>query len=263
MVLLGLTSTFAAFDLMMTLNHHWFSTIYGVCFWAGSIRASLSVCVLTVLAFHVAGYLRNTVTREHFHDMGKLMFGFTVFWAYVNFAQYFLIWYGNIPEETQWYIHRRHEDWYLMTILLPICHFAIPFFFLLPRSNKRNPLAIGLAATWILFFHGYDLYFQIMPESLKASVGDLPKEGWVESLSWVTFASVLFFIGVIVSTTLFGLRQAPLIPIRDPRVWESVNWENDEYGDVQHRSWPAAVWSVFFDLFFGWVKALLELLKRR
>src|SRR5262249_48855234 len=104
--LLGVTATFFAFDIIMSLQYSWFSTIFWVSFWTGSFRGSLATCVLIVLALHRAGYLRNTITVEHLHDIAKLMFGFTVFWAYIAFSQYFLIWYGNMPEETQYYMLR-------------------------------------------------------------------------------------------------------------------------------------------------------------
>src|SRR5204862_4373544 len=93
--LLGLTATFFAFDLVMSLQYSWFSTIFGVYFWAGGIRGSLALGVLIVLALRASGQLRNTITIEHLHDVAKILFGFTVFWAYIAFAQYFLIWYGN------------------------------------------------------------------------------------------------------------------------------------------------------------------------
>ena len=87
---------------------------------------------------------------EHLHDVAKLMFGFTVFWAYIAFAQYFLIWYGNMPEETQFYLLRRNGAWYPMSILLPILYFVVPFFLLLPRAHKRNPVWLAIASAWIL-----------------------------------------------------------------------------------------------------------------
>ncbi len=183
LLLLALTSTFAAFDLIMSLNYHWFSTIFGVIFWADGVRSSLAFCVLIVLGLHGAGYLRSTITREHFHDMGKLLFGFTVFWAYVAFAQYFLYWYGNIPEETKWYWDRRAGSWYAFSMMLPIGCFAVPFFVLLPRGCKRNPTIIGFAAAWILLWEMAYLYWQIMPEGLKAHVHDRPAAG--VSLHWM------------------------------------------------------------------------------
>src|SRR6202012_1840019 len=103
-----------------------------------------------------AGYLRHTITMEHLHDVAKLMFGFTVFWAYIAFSQYFLIWYGNMPEETQFYLLRRNGSWYTASILLPIRSFSVPFFLLLPRASKRNPAVLAVTAGWILLAHAFD-----------------------------------------------------------------------------------------------------------
>lgn len=229
LLLLALTSTFAAFDLMMSLNYHWFSTIFAVIFWADSIRGSLCSCVLFVLGLRSAGYLRNTVTSEHFHDMGKLMLAFTVFWAYVAFCQYFLYWYGNMPEETKWYWDRRADTWYQMSILLPICYFGVPFLVLLPRGNKRNPKTIGFVAAWVVFFQMFHLYWEIMPEGLKATVHDRPSAG--VSVHWLDVASIVGFGGAMVCSVLYGYRHYPLIPIRDPRLAESIHHEVDEFGD--------------------------------
>src|SRR5262249_2960109 len=157
--LLGLTTTFFAFDVLMSLQYTWFSTIFGVYFWAGGIRGSLAAVVLVVLALRRGGYLRHTITMEHLHDVAKIMFGFTVFWAYIAFAQYFLIWYGNMPEETQFYLLRRNGAWYPMSILLPILYFVVPFFMLLPRAHKRNAYWLALISVWILAMHAYDLYW--------------------------------------------------------------------------------------------------------
>jgi hypothetical protein len=229
-LLLALTSTFAVFDLVMSLNYHWFSTIFGVIFWADCIRGSLVSCVLIVLALHGAGYLRNTVTREHFHDMGKLMFGFTVFWAYVAFAQYFLYWYGNIPEETKWYWDRRSGSWYTLSILLPIGYFGVPFLLLLPRGNKRNPATIGYVALWVLFFQMTHLYWEIIPEGSKTTVHDRPAFG--VSVHWLDIASIVMFAGVLAASVIGGFRAHALVPIRDVRLGESIRHEVDEFGDV-------------------------------
>jgi hypothetical protein len=230
LLLLALTATFAAFDLMMSLNYHWFSTIFGVIFWADGIRASLCSCVLVVVLLRSAGYLRETVTHEHLHDFGKLMFGFTVFWAYVAFAQYFLYWYGNIPEETKWYWDRRTDSWYTLSILLPVCYFGVPFLVLLPRGSKRNPTVIGLVAAWVLLWEAVHLYWEIMPEGLKAAAHDRPAAG--VSVHWLDVASFIMFAGVLVCCLLYGWRKAALIPLRDLRLGESIRHEVDEFGDA-------------------------------
>jgi hypothetical protein len=215
--LLGLTSTFFAFDVLMSLQYSWFSTIFGVYFWVGGIRGSLATGVLFVLALRTAGYLRNTITMEHLHDVAKLMFGFTVFWAYIAFAQYFLIWYGNMPEETQFYLLRRNGAWYTLSILLPILYFVVPFFMLLPRAHKRNPRWLAGIAVWLLVTHAYDLYWQIMPVLHQDTVHP----------HWLDFAAPVFMFGVLVASAGRGLLKLPLIPIRDARLNETIDYENE------------------------------------
>lgn len=215
--LLGLTSTFFAFDVLMSLQYSWFSTIYGVYFWAGGLRGSLATCVLLVLALRRAGLLRNTITTEHLHDVAKIMFGFTVFWAYIAFAQYFLIWYGNVPEETQFYLLRRNGSWYALSILLPILYFVVPFFLLLPRAHKRSPLWLAVASAWILVMHAYDLYWQVMPVLHP----DTPHPHWLD------VAAPVCLFAVLLLSTVWGFRRVPLIPIRDARLSEAIGYENE------------------------------------
>jgi hypothetical protein len=215
--LLGLTATFFAFDMLMSLQYSWFSTIYGVYFWVGGIRGSLATCVLIVLGLRAAGYLRHTITVEHLHDVAKIMFGFTVFWAYIGFAQYFLIWYGNAPEETQFYLLRRNGSWNEVSILLPVLYFVVPFFLLLPRANKRSPRWLAVIALWILVMHAYDLYWQIMPVLHQDTV----------HLHWLDFAAPVFTFGVLMAATGWGVVRVPLVPIRDPRMNEAIGYENE------------------------------------
>lgn len=215
--LLGLTTTFFAFDVLMSLQYSWFSTIYGVYFWAGGIRGSLSMVVLIVLALRAMGHLRNTITMEHLHDVAKIMFGFTVFWTYIAFSQYFLIWYGNMPEETQFYLLRRNGSWYALSILLPVLYFVVPFFLLLPRAHKRSPFWLAVASAWILVMHAYDLYWQIMPVLHNDTV----------HLHWLDFAAPVFMLGVLVGATAWGFLKVPLIPIRDARLSEALGYENE------------------------------------
>jgi hypothetical protein len=215
--LLGLTSTFFAVDAIMSLQYTWFSTIFGVYFWAGGIRGSLATCVLIVLALRSAGYLHNTITMEHLHDVAKIMFGFTVFWTYIAFAQYFLIWYGNLPEETQFYLLRRNGDWYAMSMLLPILYFVVPFFMLLPRAHKRSPIWLAIIASWVLLMHAYDLYWQIMPTLHRDTI----------HFHWLDVAAPAFAFGTVLLSTLWGFQRLPLIPIRDARLNESIGYENE------------------------------------
>lgn len=215
--LLALTSTFFAFDILMSLQYSWFSTIFGVYFWTGGIRGSLATCVLLVLGLRAAGHLRQTITMEHLHDVAKIMFGFTVFWAYIAFAQYFLIWYGNVPEETQFYLLRRNGGWYIVSILLPILYFVVPFFLLLPRAYKRSPRWLAFICAWILVMHAYDLYWQVMPVLHQDTIHP----------HWLDFAAPVFMFGVLLASAGWGFIRLPLIPIRDARLNETIGYENE------------------------------------
>jgi hypothetical protein len=134
---LALTSAFASYDLIMSLDPHWFSTIFGVYFFAGSFLAALCVMTLASLLYRRGGHLREAITKEHYHDLGKWIFGFVIFWAYIGFSQYMLYWYGNIPEEIAWFQHRTTHGWNTVSRFLIWGHFVIPFFVLLPRFTKR------------------------------------------------------------------------------------------------------------------------------
>lgn len=216
LVLLGLSSTFFAFDILMSLQYTWFSTIYGVYFWVGGFRGSLAFAVLVVLALHASGRLRHTITIEHLHDAGQIMFGLTVFWAYIAFAQYFLIWYGNMPEETQFYLLRRNGTWYVLTVLLPMLYFVVPFFMLLPRAHKRHPYWLAASAVLILLMHACDLYWQILPVLHPTTI----------RFHWLDAAAVVAFLGIVSLATLWGLQRTPLIPIRDARLSETIDYVN-------------------------------------
>lgn len=216
-LLLALTSTFFAFDFLMSLQYTWFSTIFGVYFWTGAIRGSLATCVLVVLGLRRAGYLQNTITIEHLHDVAKIMFGFTIFWAYIAFSQYFLIWYGNMPEETQFYLLRRNGAWYPMSILLPILYFVVPFFMLLPRSHKRCGRWLAFIAGWVLVMHAYDLYWQIMPVLHTDTI----------HFHYLDVAAPVGMFGLLLLCTMWGFQRLPLIPIRDARLNETIGYQNE------------------------------------
>src|SRR5207253_3663296 len=137
--LFALGLTFGACDWLMSLDYKWFSTMWGVYIFAGAAGASMSLLVLVITALRQAGYLKETVTLEHYHIMGKWMLAFCVFWAYIGFSQYMLIWYANIPEETQYFIRRNTESWNGMSLLLVIGRFFVPFAILLMQGLKRKP----------------------------------------------------------------------------------------------------------------------------
>lgn len=220
LLLFGLSLTFAAFDWLMSLDPHWFSTIFGVYYFAGTALSSLAFIVLVVLLLHRSGYLRGVVTMEHFHDLGKLMFGFTVFWAYMAFSQYMLIWYASIPEETGWYMYRGQGSWLALSIVLVFVRFAIPFLGLLSRTIKRRPAVMMAAAIWLLAAQYVDMFWLIHPPIAHAN-------GWLDLRINVQDVLTLVGIGGIwYAAFAWLLVRHPLVPLQDPRLQESVHFEN-------------------------------------
>jgi hypothetical protein len=213
---LALLHTLTSFDWLMSLDPHWYSTIFGVYVFSGSFMAAFAFLALVVIGLQKTGLLRETVTTEHFHDLGKLLFAFTVFWAYIGFSQFFLIWYGNIPEETIWFRHRMHGSWTAVSLLLAIGHFGIPFFFLMPRSVKRNPRLLAIGAGWMLLMHLVDVHWIVMPSLHDHGVG----------LSVLDLAALLAVGGAFVAAFGALLRRHALVPLGDPRLPESLGFEN-------------------------------------
>ena len=216
LVLLGLTSSYAGFDWLMSLDPHWASTIYGVYFWACSLVSSLSACIVLTLTLRRCGLLGRVVTTEHLHDLAKLLFGFVIFWAYIAFAQYFLIWCANFPEETRWYITRRSSSWNEVSWALCFGHFVVPFYLLLFRPIRRDAFWLGFLAAWVLVFHYLDIYWLIMPV--------LNPEGAQPDLLDVSLLTALVLACCAIIT--HACRSRPLIPIGDPHLSESIAFQN-------------------------------------
>ncbi|HEY6071176.1 MAG TPA: hypothetical protein VIU85_07375, partial [Chthoniobacterales bacterium] len=161
--LFAISVTFGAYDWLLGLNYRWFSTMFGVYIFAGAAGASMSLLVLVITGLRNAGYLNNVVTKEHYHIMGKWMFAFCVFWAYIGFGQYMLIWYANIPEETQYYLTRNTESWWNLSMLLVAGRFFGPFAILLLQSIKKHPHQLRYVAAWILLMQMFDIYLVVLP----------------------------------------------------------------------------------------------------
>ena len=216
MVLFALSLNFAAFDLLMSVNPHWFSTIFGVYFFAGSVVVVLATLVVLAAYLQRQGRLQGVVTTEHYHDLGKLLFGFVVFWAYIAFSQYMLYWYGNIPEETVWYLTRQTGNWTEISLALLFGHFVIPFLALVSRFPKRRPRLLVLAALWMLAMHWLDLYYLVGPEFRPEG----PSVGLIDILCFLGMGGLFFFV------LTMRLRKTALVPIGDPRLAESLDFEN-------------------------------------
>lgn len=215
-IVFALTLTFAAFDWAMSLDPHWYSTIFGVYFFSGSLVAIFAFLTLVAAGLRRSGTLEGVISTEHFHDLGKLLFAFTVFWTYIAFSQFFLIWYGNIPEETLWYLHRLEGGWKPVTIALAVGHFPVPFLFLMSRHVKRRTGLLVSAALWMLLMHLLDIHWLVMPTLHQHDVHP----------SLLDLTTVLAVGGLFVAVVGWMMGRHALVPLRDPRLVESVSFEN-------------------------------------
>lgn len=214
LLLFAISVTFFAFDWVMSLDPHWYSTIFGVYFFAGSTVAFFAFMALVALGQR--HMLARVLNAEHMHDIGKLLLAFVAFWAYMAFSQYLLIWYANLPEETGFFAQRLNGSWRPASAVLALGHFVVPFFFLLPRTIKRHPTALAAASVWLLVMHLLDLYWLVMP-SLHAA-------GMAPSL--LDLATLIGCGGVFLAAFGWSQSRQALVPLRDPRLPESLTFEN-------------------------------------
>lgn len=222
MILYAITVTFFAFDTMMALKHHWYSSIFGVYFFGGAMMAFFGTMALLARFLQGSGRLAHAITTEHYHDIGKLMFGFMCFWTYIAFSQFMLIWYGNVPEETQWYKPRMKDPWLTVSVILAVGHFMIPFVGLMSRHVKRHSIGLLFWAVWLLGFHYLDLYWIIMPQAAAAKeTVPLFGGGLVRDL-----ALLLGVGGVWLAVWALIAKMQQLVPAKDPRIAESLAFEN-------------------------------------
>jgi hypothetical protein len=221
LLLFALTTAFASFDWLMSLDYHWFSTMFGVYFFAGSIVSSTALLAVILTSLRIKGKLGPTFTKEHQHDLGKLLFAFTVFWAYITLCQYFLIWYSNIPEETAFYVIRKQGLWSPMGMFICAGHFAVPFLLLLIRNVKRNPHTLRFVALWMLVMHAFDLIYLVRPIIEKGDTG--VKFG---TSVWIDVFGVLGPVCILLGFVIWRLTSVPLVPIKDPRLHEVLEHKN-------------------------------------
>jgi len=217
--LTGLSLTFAAVYWVKSLEYHWFSTMYGVWFFANCMRGALSLGVLMMLWLYRRGEFRGILKSYHLYSIGQLMLAFTVFWGYISFSQYFLIWNANVPEETFWYNLREHGDWWYVGMFIVFGTFLLPFLVLLSYRYKVTHQTIRRIAYWILAVIFVDISFNLMP-ALKDAHGE-PQPFLSLNLIW-SLAAVAGVGGVCVWAYLRSFPTAKLIPVRDPRIGECL-----------------------------------------
>lgn len=204
--------TLFSIDLMMSLLPTWYSTIYGIYCFAAAIQATMAFLAIVIVCMKNSPWLSGYVTDEHQHDVGKFLKGFTVFWAYIAFSQFMLIWYANIPEETEFYILRSLNGWMPVSFALLIFRFIVPFLTLLPRGSKRNDTILVSISVLVLVMQYVDLYWLVYPNFYDG----VPKfGGWEVGI-------FLGFTGLFLLTMTKFMAKNNLVAIKDPRLHEAL-----------------------------------------
>lgn len=205
--------TMFSIDLVMSLLPTWYSTIFGIYCFAGAIQSTMALLAIVIVWIRNSGMASGFITEEHQHDVGKFLKGFTVFWAYIAFSQFMLIWYANIPEETEFYIMRSLNGWMGVSFALLIFRFIVPFLVLLPRGAKRNNTVLVATSVLVLVMQYIDLYWLIYPNFFDGA----PQFGFWEIGIFMGFA------GLFIMTTVQFLKKNNLVAIKDPRLSEALN----------------------------------------
>ena len=210
----GITISFTAFDWLMSLEPHWFSTIFGVYYFSGSILATFAAVTLIVVWLNENGYLVKGLTNDHYYSLGAFMFAFTNFWAYIAFSQFLLIWYANLPEETFWFLQRWEGNWIYFSIGLMFIRFVIPYFGLISQPSKMDPKRLMIMSIWLLFAHWYDLYWLAMPNYSKEGV----------LFNWIELAFPILTVGIVILLLVQLSKKNNLVPIGDPKLKRGIDF---------------------------------------
>ncbi len=225
LLFLVLTVTFASVDWMMSVDPHWYSTIFGLLTVAsqGLSALALTIAVLAVLA--PTGALAPVLGPRHFHDLGKLLLAFVMLWAYLSFSQFLIIWSGNLAEEIPWYLQRIRGSWGAIAILLVVGHFALPFALLLSRDLKRHGKLLSRVAMIVIAMRLVDLIWLISPSFGAHGPAGEGHTGFSIPIHWMDIAIPLGLAGLWLFLFARQLRSRPLLPVNDPYFKEAFAHE--------------------------------------
>jgi hypothetical protein len=210
------TITISAVDWLMSIEPHWFSTIIGVYFFAGTVIAALAAVTIATVLLKEHGYLHPSMTNDHLYSLGALLFAFVNFWGYIAFSQYMLIWYADLPEETFWFMQKWEGSWAIFSIGLIIIKFLVPYIVLVSQPSKMDPKKLKFISVWLLFAHFYDLFWFVMPEMEELSGG--------YSFSWIDLVFPIAAVGLIILVFNIKAKKENLIPIGDPKLQRGLDF---------------------------------------
>jgi hypothetical protein len=224
LILYCLSMTFASFDWVMSLDPHWYSTIFGMIFLAGQALSALSFSAAICILLSKQEPMSLFFKKDIMHDIGKLMLAFTMFWAYVSFSQFLIIWAGNLPEEIHWFLNRLDHGWQVLAIGIILFHFALPFSLLLSKDLKKNRVGLTTIALLIMFMRYVELYWYIKPD---LGGGNL-------RFAWLDIATMATIGGLWMAAFLRTLRSRPLFPVNDPLMDTALEHLGDKQFQHQH-----------------------------
>jgi hypothetical protein len=211
-VVLAISFTLGSFDWLISLEPEWFSTVYAIYVFSGCFVQGLSAVTLIAVLLSEGQFMREFITGEQLHNLGRLLFAFSTFWAYIWTVQYLLIWYVNLPDEVTYYMKRVNGPWLFLFLLNLVANWVVPFLLLLSADAKRNPRVLKFVCVLLLCGHWLDLYLLIMP-----SLASSPRIGLLEPLIAVGYASLFGLI------FLRSLTKAPLVPQNDPFLASAID----------------------------------------
>ena len=210
LLIYGLTVTFASVDWVMSLDPHWFSTIFGLLFMVGQSLSAMALAILVLALLAGDEPFLGRLKPAHLHDLGKLMFAMVMLWAYLGFSQFLIVWAGNLPEEIPWFIARLNGGWQWVALVLTVGHFALPFLLLLSADLKKNMPALALVATGIIFMRYVDTYWLIAPAFAHGGDPTAFHPHWMD-------AAALAGLGGLWLAAFFRLLQGrERLPMNDP-----------------------------------------------
>jgi hypothetical protein len=203
LVLFVLTVTFAAYDWLMSLEAHWFSSVFGALVGAGHVLTAFAFIVLVAAILVGREPLLRAISPALFNDLGSLMLAFVMIWAYLHLSQFLIIWSGNIPEGVTWYLHRSYGAWRFVPVFLAIFHFAVPFVLLMARSIRRSPRRLASVAGFLMVVHFVYLVWLVAPSPQFHGIF----AHWLDPLALVALG------GLWVALFIWQLKQRPLLPL--------------------------------------------------
>ena len=220
LVVFALTISIVSFYLLLSLDAHWFSTMFAVLVFTDVVQTGTAFVAVVAGLMVMNGRLQGFINDNHLHSLGKMVFAATGFWAYIYFCQHMLIWYANIPEETVYFLRRQENGWLPYLLALPALKFVVPFLLMVPRDAKRNPKKLVPVAILILFAQFWELFVMVGP---AVSHGEAAAHA---HLPVVEFAATLGFIGLFTLVFGWSLARHDAVPLKDPALTECLNYHS-------------------------------------